>query len=210
MKRRSLCLNAAVLAAMYPMLVAATCEINIPTSIPADPSTPVPVDRIERNSADPPTLPDEVDPSAGDDAPAPALSDDEIIARLTAALNDKFFEFGSASGNGDRDAFVTGFTKLQLCAFGRFGMKKTTSFSSDVGGQFSEDFYLGTWSVKVREGLAFIDLVIESTNDDTAPPVMSLSVDIDLADGTVIIDSDRARASDAAADCAAAQQQSGG
>lgn len=124
------------------------------------------------------------------------------IANLTTAMGDKFFEFGSSSGNSGNDAFVTGITQLELCAFGRFAMRETTSFTSSVGDFSSEHVSNGTWSVRVTAGGFALLLNIENSDDRNAPPSKQFSLQIDAQRGTIAFDGSTADVNDAAADCA--------
>jgi hypothetical protein len=129
---------------------------------------------------------------------------DAALQRIRTRLNDRVFEFASASGNSDNDAFVTGVTDLELCSLGRFRMREFTSFTSSVGDFSSEEFSDGTWSLQIAAGQAVIQLQIESSTDTRSPSSRQFVVAVDSQTASVLIAGQPTQEDDAAADCAAA------
>lgn len=144
-------------------------------------------------------------PSAGAAAPPSTPSATPVISQEAVdALGDKFFSFGSSSGNSDNNAFVTGTTELQLCRFGKFGMRETTIFSSSIGTFDSTSNSLGSWTVLQQRGRLVLRLTIEQTNDSN--PVAEQNFELVFNNGGVSFDGSQADVSDATAECAAAEQ----
>jgi hypothetical protein len=131
------------------------------------------------------------------------LSPDDLKA-VTQALGDKNFEFGDATSNSDRNAFLTGTTDLALCAFGRFGRIHTLIFSSEVGDSTTEDRSGGTWRIVDVQGSPVLELHVENSTERNFKTIEQLTLTTD-ASGNLLINRQRATISDAAGDCAAAQ-----
>jgi hypothetical protein len=122
------------------------------------------------------------------------------LETLRARLSDRLFEFGRASGNSDRNAFLTGIHQLQLCRAGIFAWKETTSFSSSVGGMTSEDMHTGTWTLRTDGGAVIVDLAIEHSSAKSPPANPWFRVTVE--GGVVSFDGATASDGDVAADCA--------
>lgn len=142
-------------------------------------------------------------------APSPSTvpaDNSAALAAIRAEIADSLFHFASSSGNSGNDAFVTGVTDLQLCGFGRFGMREFTSFASSVGDFSSEHFLVGTWTLQESRGNIFVVLTIEQSTRENEDATRALLLQRDGA-GNFAFDGALAERENAAADCAAAQQQ---
>lgn len=148
-------------------------------------------------------------PAPSDDSSGGAADNSAALAAIRAALADQLFHFASSSGNSDNNAFVTGVTDLQLCDFGRFGMREFTSFASSVGDFSSEHFLSGTWAVQESGGSVFVVLTVEQSTRQNEDAQRALLLQQDRA-GTFLFDGAAADSENVAADCAAAAQQSAG
>ncbi|MFN0136048.1 MAG: hypothetical protein ACKVS9_08025 [Phycisphaerae bacterium] len=124
------------------------------------------------------------------------------------ALGDKVFSFSSSSGNSDNNAFVTSVTDLQLCRFGKFAIRETTSFSSDIGGQFSTTNSIGSWTVLEQGGRFGLRLTIEQSENPNF--IGEQFMEVSFGNGNVFFNGNRADVSDASADCAAAEREFAG
>ena len=144
-------------------------------------------------------------PPRGDaGAPTPAADDSAAIADLTRTLGDKFLTFGDSSFFSSGS--ITDNNELQLCAFGRFGMRVTRVTSTSFDTFSSEETFIGVWSVKEAGGQFVLELVVEDATDPNNVGVQQRRLTIDAA-GNLFIDGVRTEAVDAAADCAAAERQ---
>lgn len=173
-------------------------------SVGEDPAAPGTSDPRPAEPAPPEPAPPEPAPSEPPAAEPGSGLTPEVLAEITAQLGDKFFTFASSSGNSDNNAFLTGTNELALCAFGRFGRRETTIFSSGGTTFDSTTDSIGTWSVIAVDGQPVLELRVESSGDANAPSRVLLPIAAD-ANGTLFLDGQRATVSDAAADCAAAQ-----
>jgi hypothetical protein len=136
-------------------------------------------------------------------APRPAPPDERLLARVKDAVTDRFLEFGSSAGSSGNDRFVTRVRELTLCGFGRFRLRDLLSFSSPDLSLPTEHLSFGTWSVRAAGGQVSIELRIDDTDDQNAPPVQLLPVELD-ADGSIVVDGERATVEDRTAVCAEA------
>lgn len=123
---------------------------------------------------------------------------------IRAALEDRVHTSNSFEANSDSDIFLNGETNLQLCAFGRFGMREFSIFSTEFGSFESEDFSNGTWTLVAENGRAVLTLTIEQSTNERAPASRSFIAQVD-AGGRVLLNGNVAQSTDAAADCAAAR-----
>lgn len=151
----------------------------------------------------PPGDPAQTAPGSGGGAPS---TDSATLAAIQTQLADRIFHFARSSGNSDNNAFVTGVNDLELCGFGRFGFREFTSFTSSVGDFSSEDLSNGTWTLRAAGGDVFVVLSIEQSTDENAPASRELLLQTDGA-GNFAFNGSAADSEDAAADCAAAEQQ---
>jgi hypothetical protein len=119
-------------------------------------------------------------------------------------LGDRIFQFGSSRGNSDRNAFMTGINQLQLCAFGRFGLKEIVSFSSSMGDTTTEHVHDGTWSLSSDRGQVVLDLKVERSTADEPPRGMQFVVTV--SGERVSFDGHAAEESDVTADCEVARR----
>lgn len=152
----------------------------------------------------------DLSPAGGDGLSSPERQDDvqQQVPDIDfkPLLDNRLFEFGSAIGNSNRDSFSTAVTTLELCAFGRFGMKELTSFTSSVGDFSSEELSNGTWRVTQIQGVDVIELTIESSTDSNAPAQKVFAVELDPQSGELRINRNSLITNeDSTADCEASQ-----
>lgn len=148
---------------------------------------------------------DETPPATSD--PSPARDDAAAtIAEFTNGLGDKIMTFGSSSFFSSGS--ITDSVQLQTCAFGRFGMQITRVTSTSFNTFSSEEAFIGTWSVKAVSDGFVLELVVEQATNASDVGVQQRVLTVD-SNGNLLIDNARAEIADAAADCAAAQQQQG-
>lgn len=140
--------------------------------------------------------------------PAVPPSEPQVSQAAIDALGDKVFSFSGSSGNSDNNAFVTSVTDLQLCRFGKFAIRETTSFSSNIGGQFSTTNSIGSWTVLEQGGRFGLRLTIEQSENPNF--VGEQFMEVTFANNNVFFDGNRADVSDASADCAAAEREFAG
>ena len=183
--------------------------------------TSFPADEAGATTGDAPADADQDDSSAGgedqsdseqpadtpvappaDDAGAAADDTADAVAQLTEQFGDKLFEFGSSQFFSSGS--ITSSVELELCAFGRFGMRVTRITSTSLNTFSSEDTLLGAWSIAIRDGGPVIVLNTDQASDEGDIGVRELPLAVDDA-GALLIDGEPASVSDAAADCAAAQ-----
>lgn len=140
-------------------------------------------------------------PAGGEPSSSPAPATD---AQMVGVLSDTFVEFGSSSifDSGS----ITESVLLQLCGFGRFGMRVTRITSSTFGDLSSEEFLVGTWTVEQgqRAGSVLV-LNVEQASDPNDVGERRLSL-APSASGGLLVDGEQATVSSAAAECAAARQ----
>lgn len=152
---------------------------------------------VDTSSPAPPTSP----------APAaqpPADQSAAIVAQLTQALGDTFLTFGDSSFFSSGS--ITESSELQLCAFGRFGMRVTTITSTSLDTFSSEDTRFGAWSVRALDGGFVLELNVDDASDPADVGIRQLVLTVN-DDGTALfLDGARADVSDASADCEAARQ----
>ncbi len=137
----------------------------------------------------------------GEPSPSPAPSTD---AQMVAALSDTFVEFGASSifSSGS----ITESVLIQLCGFGRFGMRVTRITSSTFGDLSSEDFMVGTWTVeRGQRASSVLVLSVEQASDPNDVGERRLVL-APSASGGLLVDGEQATISSAAAECATARQ----
>jgi hypothetical protein len=148
-----------------------------------------------------PVTPDPGQQAGGEPSPSPAPSTD---AQLVAALSDTFVEFGTSSifSSGS----ITESVLIQLCGFGRFGMRVTRITSSTFGDLSSEEFLVGTWTVeRGQRASSVLVLSVEQASDPNDVGERRLVL-APSASGGLLVDGAQATISSAAAECATAQQ----
>lgn len=144
---------------------------------------------------------DLADANTGNDG-APQGDDAAPADAVTAALADRFFTFGSSSFFSSGS--ITDSDELQLCAFGRFGMRITRITSTSFDTFSSEDLLVGNWSIVIDGGAAVLVLDVDNASDPADIGTRQIAVAFDAA-GNAIFDGAKSEAVDAAADCASAQ-----
>lgn len=144
---------------------------------------------------------DPADENTGNDG-TPQGDDASRTDAVTAAFADKFFTFGSSSFFSGGS--ITDSDELQLCAFGRFGMRITRITSTSFDTFSSEDVLVGNWSIVIEGGAAVLVLDVDNAGDPADIGTRQIAVTFD-AGGNAFFDGARSEAVDAAADCASAQ-----
>lgn len=135
-------------------------------------------------------------------APAPSGGVPAVnLAAVRDALKNKSIELGSSIGNGDNNAFVTSVDTMVLCATGEFSLKEVTIFSSNVGGQSSEDFSNGVWDVVLGNGgVPLIQLSVQQSSS-RQPGSTVLFTLAQNANGALIVDNRATTVTDASGEC---------
>lgn len=143
-------------------------------------------------------------------APAPSPGNPTVnLAAVRDALKNKSIELGSSIGNGDNNAFVTSVDTMILCASGEFSLKEVTIFSSNVGGQSSEDFSNGAWDVVLGNGGAPLIQLSVQQSSSRQPGSTVLFTLAQNANGALIVDNRSTTVTDASGDCGQAPAPGG-
>lgn len=124
------------------------------------------------------------------------------IDAVTTAIADRLFTFGHSSFFSSGS--ITENNDLELCGFGRFGLRITRITSTSFDTFSSENILVGTWSIEAAGSDLTLVLVVDDASDpaDIGTRRIALSSD---ANGDILFDGERADIADATADCAAAQ-----